>query len=294
MENQDPDICDENRQSEEDDMESLQVLGIGLDVVDDTDGRFRFNSENSYVPRQTTVLTRCVIVDIVHGPLSTTDLAPCTLLVFDFQLDRIKNCRIIHSALITLILSAVKVRGLAPDHSLNQDPQELSTEINQGVSGNIGVDQFAQIGLSGHRDKSKKTSTIKYASAIGWTQHYPRPLVNEPSPHNCVKWSVTENPAQKDKGVPPHFRAAVLLEREDEDSEFQIDMEIEIHADLRTNLEDYRYKLFGGTAAKGHKVIHPQDPSTNRLKMYQTFLGDEDLNKISCLSLGRIAEKLFD
>jgi hypothetical protein len=295
MENTDPDIRDQDRESEEseeDDTERLEVLDIGLGVVDSAEGRFRFNSENIYIARQTAVLARCVIVDIVHGPFSATDSTPCTLLVFDFQLDRIKATRRIHSALITLILSGVKVRGFAPEHRLNQDPQELSVEISQGGAGNIGVDQFAQLGLSGHRDKTTKKKTIKYASASGWTQHYPRPLVNDPSPHNCVKWSVTENPAQKDEGVPPHFRAVVLLERLDDDNEFEIDMEIESHADLLTELGDY--KLFGDTTAKGHKAINPQDPSTHRLKKYKTNLGDEDLNKISCLSLGRLAEKLFD
>ncbi|KAI9643765.1 hypothetical protein NHQ30_007114 [Ciborinia camelliae] len=89
-------------------------------------------------------------------------------------LERFKTTPRIRSALITLVLSGVKVLGLAPEHRLGQDPQELSVEINRGVTGNIGVEQFAQCVLSGHRYNKTKKATIKYASETGWTQHYPQ------------------------------------------------------------------------------------------------------------------------
>lgn len=276
-------------QEVDEDLSPIEVLDIGLGVVNNTDAQFRFNQDDIYIARETSILARCSLVDCSHGKLSADNPVPCTLLVFDFQLDRVKSSRVIHSAIITLVTKRItRILTIAPEERLNTDSLELSVENSDGVEGEIGVDKWVKATVKPRASTSTQAMRIKYATAKGWTTHYPRARPNDSSPHDCIKWSLQENPAKEDEGVPPHFRAAVLLERRD-DEEFQLEMEIETKADLLTTFEG----LFLKSVEKGRLRIDPTKASTSRLKKYEIDLGKEDLGKIAQLSLGRLQERIF-
>jgi len=277
----------------EDEPGDIQIFDIGLGKVAKGQSQLRFNSEGIYTARETAVLVRCALVDTVHGPFSTTDTTPHTLLVFDFQLDYIKTTRTIHEAMITLVIGGVKrIHQIAPQKRISFDPQEQTIKVTKGGKGELGIDYGAKLTGGGNLEKEVEAVRIKYATARGWTQHYPKRGPNDKTPHNCVNWSIIENPAKKDEGVPPHFRAAVLLER-DGNERVQLEMAIDSTADLLTGIEDFGRKLMGGVP-KGELEINPEDQSTHRLKDYSTTaLGAEDLNEIAQLSLGSLADKLF-
>lgn len=276
-------------QEVDEDLSPIEVLDIGLGVVSTTDAQFRFNQDDIYIARETSILVRCSLVDCAHGKLSADNPVPCTLLVFDFQLDRVKSSRVIHSAIITLVTKRItRILTIAPEDRLNTDSLELNVENSDGVEGEIGVDKWVKATVKPRTGTTTQAMRIKYATAKGWTTHYPRARPNDSSPHDCIKWSLQENPAKEDEGVPPHFRAAVLLERRDDD-EFQLEMEIETKADLLTTFEG----LFLKSVAKGRLRIDPTKVSTSRLKKYGVDLGEEDLGKIAQLSLGTLQERLF-
>lgn len=271
------------------DSSSIEVLDLALGVVTTSDAQLRFNQDDIYIARETAVLVRCSLVDCVHGKLSLENPVPCTLLVFDFQLDRIKASRVIHSAIITLVTKGIdRIIDIAPLNRLNADSMELQLDETHGIEGEIGVDKGVKISVTPQTSTTTRSTKIKYATAKGWTSHYPRVRANDPSSHNCIKWSIQENPAKRDEGVPPHFRAAILLERHGDD-EFQLEMEIDTTADLLTGLEDLRLK----SVKMGRLTINPTKPSTFRLKKYEAELGKEDLSKITRLSLGTLDDRLF-
>ncbi|KAJ2994551.1 hypothetical protein NUW58_g1526 [Xylaria curta] len=247
--------------------DSHPTVDIPLTVMSEADAGFRFNLDGIYIPRDTAVLARCEIVDHVHGLISPSNTAQATLLVFDFQLDRNKASRVIHEAVISLILDPqVKVAkgGLSPNGKIWLDAQLQTVEESneQHLAGAVSYGGSLEIGSS--HSKSKKMDVLSYASVNGWTTYWPRPLHNSPKPHNCVKWSLLENPVKKN-GIPPHFRAAVLLERQDS-APFQIQIDINSKADLRTEIEDF--SILHGRAPMGCLNVDPLNPSTNNIKQY--------------------------
>lgn len=278
-------------QDTNDDSSFMETIDIGLGVVSTTEGQLRFNQEDIYIARETAVLARCSLVECVHGNLSIEDPVPCTLLVFDFQLDRIKTSRVIHSAIITLVTHNIsRIHSIAPKQRLNVDALELQVERRSDMEGELGIDNVVKATATPKFGKTTQKRVVRYASARGWTTHYPHPRPNDISPHDCIKWSIQENPANKEEGVPPHFRAAVLLERCDADDEFHLEMEVDSTADLLTGLEDLSLK----SVEKGRLTIKPTNPSTCRLKQYGTELGKENMDKIALLSLGVLQDNVFD
>ena len=270
----------------------IPTIDLSLSVVTESDAAFRFNSDDVYVPRDTAVFVRCELVDRVHGFVSPDNKTPCTLLVFDFQLDHTKRSRTIHEAVISLILDPkVKVvkDGLAPNKKIWLDAQLQNVAETNEIHLTGGATFGGSLDVGGSHGNTKSMDVLKYATVNGWTAYWPKPLYNNPKPHNCVKWSLFENSAKKD-GVPTHFRAAVLLERQD-DTPFQLQMEIDSKADLKTEVEDF--SLLHGRAPKGWLSIDPTDPSTNRVKKFTGFNLKEELKGIFQVSLGALQKEAF-
>ncbi|KAF6793391.1 hypothetical protein CSOJ01_13951 [Colletotrichum sojae] len=180
------------------------VVDFGLGVVSETESQFRFNSEGVFTPRETAVLVRCSLADMVHGKATPDDGTPCTL---------------------------------------------LGATLEGGIT----------------RGKYVSMDTTDYATVTGFTTHEPRVRPNDPRPHNCVKWVLLQNQAGK-RGVPPHFQAAVLLERDNGDEPFDVEVVISAKVDLKTAFEDLT--LLMGKPPQGCLSVDPRAPNTNFLRRY--------------------------
>ncbi|KAK1476149.1 hypothetical protein CCUS01_05253 [Colletotrichum cuscutae] len=157
-----------------------------------------------YTPRETGVLVRCSLADIIHGQA----------IVFDFQLDRIKATRRIRQAIISLTLpEGIRVRkgGLSPKGRVSYHPQAMTLSRSNESSLSAGLCYGASIECGVKRIETVSLDTTEYATVNGWTTRQPKGRVNDQRPHNCVKWALMENPALPKHGVPPHFRAAVFV-----------------------------------------------------------------------------------
>ncbi|KAK7698523.1 hypothetical protein SLS64_012515 [Diaporthe eres] len=278
-----------------DEVPNAGYIDFGLDVVSDTESQFRFNTEGVFIPRETGVLVRCSLKDIVHGHATPDDHTPCTLVVFDFLLDRIKNARVIHEAVITIVLpEGVQVRrgGLAPDGLVSFDPQEQRVTRDTRTSVGVGFDHGVALDASHSRGESVEMETTDYATVRGWTTRQPRPPPNDPRPHNCIKWALLENQARKN-GVPKHFRSAVLLERmqDDADSSFEIEMEISSVVDLKTAAQDLLKLL--GKAPRGCLRINPRGLATANLRRYDTADLANNVKDICKISSGFLESERF-
>lgn len=270
------------------------VVDFGLGVVSEAESQFRFNSEGVFTPRETAVLVRCSLVDMVHGKATTDDNgAPCTLLVFAFQLTRLKETRKIHQATISLILpEGVRVRqgGLAPAGKVSFDPQAQSVSRSTELSLTAGVSQGATLEGGITRGKSVSMDTTEYATVTGFTTHEPRVRPNDPRPHNCVKWVLLQNQAGK-RGVPPHFQAAVLLDRDDGDAPFDVEMTISAKVDLKTTVEDMT--LLIGKPPRGCLSVDPRAPNTNFLRRYDEARLASLVGEMWKLSAGALETEQF-
>ncbi|OHF01237.1 hypothetical protein CORC01_03552 [Colletotrichum orchidophilum] len=250
------------------------MIDFALGVISEAESQFRFNSDGIYTPRETGVLVRCSLTDVVHGQASLDDNTPCVLIVFDFQLDRIKATRRTHQAIISLTLpEGIRVRkgGLSPKGRVSFHPQAKSISRSNEKNLAAGFSHGASVEGGVKSGETVSLDTMEYATVNGWTTRQPKARVNDKRPHNCVKWALLENPALPKDGVPPHFRAAVLLERYSEnmvDAPFVIEMEIKSTVDLKTSIENLTVMF--GKIPRGCLKVDPSKPSTANLRKYDT------------------------
>jgi len=294
MASDEPAVPDVSEQELEQDANDLPVFDLGLGVVVESNNQFRFNQDGVYLARETAVLVRCTLVERVHGQVSATDDTPCSLIVFDFQFDQLRAKRHINEATISLVLHDVKVRGFAPSEKISFDPLAQNEERTKAKNLKGGASYIGSLEAEASDETKTTTETTQYATATGWTTYWPRPRHNDPSPHNCVKWFIKKNPGGKD-GVPPHFRTAVLLERDEDQDEIRLEMEIASKADGWTEFEDS--VLLRGGVPPGKLVIDTTLPPTNTLRTYAdnetTELGGLDLRPFGVLSLGALQKNRF-
>jgi hypothetical protein len=290
--------ADQSIELDDEEASNLQVFDLGLGVVaDDGQGQFRFNPAGVYISRETAVLVRCVVVERVHGKVSVSasDHTPCSLLVFDFQFDRLQRTRRIDEATVSLILRDVEVVRIAPKDRISFDSLEQKIVDTNKLQMKAGIKYVGSLEAGGSHKTATETTLPRYAFVRGWTTHWPRQIAGDSSPDNCVKWFVEKNEAGKD-GIPPHMRVAVLLKRKEDQEDFQLEMEIDSTADLRTGTEDLLRRLRGGTQ-RGQLKVDATLPPTNTLRTYTDAdcdeLGTIDLKPWGRLSNGLLQKKRF-
>ncbi|KAK1527167.1 uncharacterized protein CCOS01_07429 [Colletotrichum costaricense] len=284
--------------SESDDFSDVgTVIDFGLGAVSEAQCQFRFNSDGIYTPRETAVLVRCSLADIIHGQASLDDATPCVLVVFDFQLDRIKATRRIRQAIISLTLpEGIRVRkgGLSPKGRVSFHPQAMTLSRSNESSLSAGLCYGASIECGVKRSETVSLDTTEYATVNGWTTRQPKGRVNDQRPHNCVKWALMENPALPKHGVPPHFRAAVLLERcngNTMDRPFVLEMEIKSSVDLKTSIENLT-EMFG-KVPRGCLRVDPFKQSTENLRKYDSKQLADVVGDLWGLSSGALETESF-
>ncbi|KAK6227480.1 hypothetical protein QIS74_01035 [Colletotrichum tabaci] len=277
-------------------LDPVVVVDFGLGIFSEADSQFRFNSDGIFTPRETAVLVRCSLVDVVHGQATPDDDTPCTLLVFDFQLDRVKASRTIHQAIISLVLpEGVRIRkgGLGPAGKVSFDPQSQSVSSSTEASLSAGFSHGGTLEGGVTRGESVSMDTTHYATVMGWTTRHPKARPHDPRPHNCARWALHENQARRD-GVPPHFRAAVLLERgrgADADADFNVEVDVSAKVDLKTAVEDFTLLL--GEAPRGCLPIRPRDPGTHNLREYDAARLSNQVGDLWRLSSGALETAQF-
>lgn len=277
------------------------AFDVGLGTIASSSGaNLRFNQDGIYTAKETSVIARCTVIERVHGQLSKEDPTPCSLLVFDFDFDRLKKTRAIHEVTVTLLIDGVKIHSLAPKTKILFDPQEANKNHTIGWGAEGGFEEKLKLGLNYNEETARELDETHYSSAKGWTTHFPKRRFNDPAPHNCVKWYIEESTADRDvKGVPTYFRSAVLLEREPEQIEFTVEMEIDAKADFLTKITDA--VLLRGNVPKGRLRVDTTQ-STSVLYSYPTLpeeegstklLGSFDMQTLGKLSLGKLQKERF-
>lgn len=254
--------------------DDVNYKSIDLSLIDDTESKFRTDDDLGPVTktvRKSGMLVRYGILDRIHGKLSSTAKGFCTILVFDFQFDKIRST--IHSVDIDIIVSdpGREIRVVTPTTriSLNKQNKEVEDTIGLGLHG-------GGAGGSGDVSAQRKTKKDKvaFATVIGWPDHEPLLRKRAGLSANCARWAIRENEVNED-GVPARMRAAILILREDE-AEFDLELRFDI------NSSEFR-RLFGKTPLSMPERINPKLESTKRvIKSY---------SKTSLASVGRELDK---
>ncbi|VBB79466.1 Putative protein of unknown function [Podospora comata] len=256
-----PATSDENMEDE-----AADSLSWNIALAPTGDSGSQFHTKNdpnkplqrqNYVERKGAVDVRCSCADVVHGFLSPDSDILCTLIVLDFRFDSRKRARRIASVHIDLRFSSLdpnspyqpEVRAISPDGNFTVAPttQTESSTLsgNLGISATPGPAPTLSAGIS--IDKSI-TRDMTYAATVVGAKSLRGRNFGQP---NSASWTLLENPATE-TGVPVAMRAAVLLEREDEEL-FQCSVTIKARADWRTTLES----VFGSTPPDDPVLFDP-------------------------------------
>ncbi|KAI1747318.1 hypothetical protein F4782DRAFT_543611 [Xylaria castorea] len=232
----------------------------------------------NYIERTGAVEVRCSCVDVIHGLLKPDSNVFCTLLVLEFRFDSRKQARRISSIDIELRFSSLngpshpEVNAIAPCGNFNVAPTTQSESF--GFSANLGLSPVPApaptLSASINYDQNITRDMTYAATVVGATALRGR---NFGGP-NSASWALLENPETK-TGVPVALKAAILLNREDEEI-FQCVIAIKARADWRSSLES----VFGSTPLDDPVLFDPTMQPTNAAY---------DVVNLGCVDLGSLS-----
>jgi hypothetical protein len=289
---------EENRTAQHDGANDAPTKGatswtIGLAPTGDKGSAFHTKNDPSkplqrtnYVERPGAVEVRCSCIDVIHGLIAADSDVFATLMVLEFRFDSRRRARRISSVDIEFRFSGLgasaeqpEVGAISPCGHFDIAPttqSESSTfSVNFGVSATPAPVPTLNAGVNYERGVARD---MTYAATVtGATALRGR---NFGSP-NCASWTLLENPATK-KGVPVAMRAAILLNRQDEE-QFQCVVTINAKADWRSQLET----VFGSTPPDDPVLFDPALEPTNTA-YDEMNLGKVDLEALSTITFGKV------
>jgi len=248
--------------------EGLPLVTIPLTPTGDHGGEFHTQNDPSkpfqrtnYIERKGAVEVRCSCVDVVHGLLEPDSTVFCTLLVLEFRFDSRKRARRISSVDIELRFNGLdgpndpEIKAIAPCGNFNVAPTTQSESL--GFSANAGLSltpvPLPTLSTSVNYDR-RVTRDMTYAAKVIKVKALRGRNFGGP---NSASWILMENPATN-MGVPVAMRAAILLNRDDEER-FQCVVTVKARADWRSSLES----IFGSTPPDDPVLFDPAMQPTN-------------------------------
>ncbi|KAH8805996.1 hypothetical protein F5884DRAFT_467681 [Xylogone sp. PMI_703] len=284
---------DDDGEEEEDQID--QVMDFSLELAegaeDDEDSTYRTQNDprrphqrSNIVERKGALDVRCLAIDVIHGYLSPEG-DPATLLVFEFRLDARKRARRIIEASMSFTfasrdkqnVSDPEVLQIAPKGRMILVPTKQQESSTYGGDANLGGG-FLGASLGGSvkwektvsRESSDATAVVGSIDLVG--RNY--------GASNGASWTLLENQTMA-TGVPALLRTAVLLRREDDESEFMATFKIQAKADVVSSLQ----KVFGRTPKDDPILYDPSLGPTNTLRKYDCErLGEVDLSELSAVA----------
>jgi hypothetical protein len=215
-------------------MATTTTLCLGIEPLEEGQNPFSLRIKNNGdkqrefitgYDRDEVVITLGQLADVVHGSADPAGLVPCTLAIFDFEIqvrDGGKRFREVQISILFQADSTTKkgvdktyprVMGMAPRGTYYMLPTKMKTEEkvtahvnasgNVPIFGSVGADLGYELTTSTEReDCIRVNGQPRIINSAGMT-------LNKP---NGVEWNLFENTLARG-GVPAHIRTAVLLER---------------------------------------------------------------------------------
>lgn len=286
---------DNNQESGGDADQYEELTDISVEMVEgaESDEHSTYRTQNdprrpqqrqNVVERKGAVDVRCTALDVVHGYLEPEG-DPATLLVFEFRLDSRKRARRIMDASISFTFASddPKIAGdpeviqIAPRGRMILVPTKQQESTTRGGDVNIGGGVMgATLGGSAKWEKTVSRETSDATAVVGSIDLVGRNYGGS----NSASWTLLENKSMA-TGVPALVRTAVLLKREDDETDFRASFKIHAQADMVSSLE----KVFGRTPRDDPILYSPTLKPTNKLRKYdRDRLGAVDLAELSAVA----------
>ncbi|KAF9770614.1 hypothetical protein IL306_011822, partial [Fusarium sp. DS 682] len=237
--------------------------------------------------RQGIIQVQCFSREIIHGYLSPEE-GNATLLVYDLRLDTARKSRHIREARIDFeFKSSVnrvrpEVAKIASDGGYTLLCTSAEESKTHGFGLSAGVSQLVNIEGSANWEKIVTQTTNDSARVTGriCSDHYGRGVGAE--------WNLFEN-GLIDSGTPSFMRFAILLNRGDDDDNFECKVTIKVKGDWKTSAGE----LIGFTPRDDPILFDPTFLPTNKLRKNYDIenLGSLDLNTFVEIKFDRAWEK---
>ncbi|KAF7554348.1 hypothetical protein G7Z17_g2956 [Cylindrodendrum hubeiense] len=216
----------------------------------------------------------CTLEKVIHGAMSADSDSYATLLVMQWFFQPTGSRRI-SEATIKLLFEASSTDGEVevekvsfPDtYSLMPTTQEES--ITKGGEATIGVEQIAQLSLTGKWEKTVSSTTSDAITLSGGKR-----LVNNIPPNRIAEWKISENESQP-AGIPASLKIAVLVSRNDEEK-FSCKLSFTCKTDLKTAAQSFFKKI-----PKDDPIIFQPDPEVKGTRPNKNVTyGDDELGSV--------------
>ncbi|KAF5690621.1 hypothetical protein FDENT_3785 [Fusarium denticulatum] len=233
--------------------------------------------------RQQVTQVQCFSREIIHGFLSP-DGNNASLLVYDLHLDTTKKSRRIREAKVkfefkssTPGVSAPQVVKIAPHMSFTLSATSAQESKTLGYGLSAGVSQFVSVEGSAKCEKTVSQTKTDAARVAGGF------LCNDYGKQVGAQWILLENKLVA-SGTPRFLRFAILLDRDNDEEEFECKVTINASADWKTALED----VIGSTSRDDPILFDPTLPPTNKLRKAY------DIENLASINLDEFVKIEFD
>lgn len=177
----------------------------------------------------------CKLEKVIHGALSPESDRYASLIVMQWFIQP-KGSRRISEATIKLLFEPdsadgdIEVEDIAFQDTYSLMPTHQEETITKGIEATVGIQQFANLGLTTKWDKST-TSTLSNAITLSGAMR----VVNNRPPNRIATWTLSENPSQP-SGIPASLKVAVLVSRQDR-QKFLCRVNFVCRTDLKTAIQ---------------------------------------------------------
>ncbi|TVY61897.1 hypothetical protein Focb16_v012980 [Fusarium oxysporum f. sp. cubense] len=288
----DHDISDDenNEFLDIDDLLESTSVSIGLNISAGKNNEFHTRNDpvapfqrSTITERQGITQVQCFSREIIHGYLSP-DGNNATLLVYDLHLDTTKKSRRIREAQVKFEFrssnpgsSDPQIAKIAPYGSKSLLPTSAEESKTLGYGLSAGASQFVSVESSAKWEKTVNQTKNDAARVAGGF------LCNDYGKQVGAQWILFENKLVA-SGTPRFMRFAILLDRENNEEEFECKVTIDASGDWKTVLGG----LVGSTPRDDPILFDPVLPPTNKLRK------DYDIENLGSLDLDEFVEIEFD
>ncbi|PNP79772.1 hypothetical protein FNYG_06865 [Fusarium nygamai] len=265
-------------------------VSIGLNISAGKNNEFHTRNDpaapfqrSTITERQGVTQVQCFSREIIHGYLSP-DGNNATLLVYDLYLDTTKKSRRIREAQVKFDFrssipgkAAPQVVKIAPHGSISLLATSAEESKTTGYGLSAGASQFVSVESSAKWEKTVSQIRNDAARVAGGF------LCNDYGKQVGAQWILFENKLVG-SGTPRFMRFEILLDRENDEEEFECKVTISASGDWKTVLAG----LVGSTPRDDPILFDPTLPPTNRLRKAY------DIKNLGSLDLDEFVEIEFD
>ncbi|KAF4440802.1 hypothetical protein FACUT_3185 [Fusarium acutatum] len=265
-------------------------VSIGLNISAGKNNEFHTRNDptapfqrSTITERQGITQVQCFSREIIHGYLSP-DGNNATLLVYDLHLDTTKKSRRIREAQVKFEFKSSipgspepQIVKIAPHGSVSLLATSAEESKTTGYGLSAGASQFVSVKSSAKWEKTVSQTKNDAARVAGGF------LCNDYGKQVGAQWIFFENKLVA-SGTPRFMRFAILLDRENDEEEFECKVTISASGDWKTVLEG----LVGSTPRDDPILFDPTLPPTNKLRKAY------DIENLASLDLDEFVEIEFD